>query len=232
MIKHVAFIIGNSDGIGLEVTNQLLQQNWRVIGFSRSESPVNHPLYSHFVGDVQDPAFVETFKNVLKNEKSIDLCLYCVGIGEFLDLDSLAQEAIVINVNLTCMIRFITAVIPKMLEQRHGQIIGLSSMSDKMISNLAPSYNASKAGFSNYLEGLAFALKPKGVHVTNVRFGFVDTKMAKGDTKPFLMSTDQAAKHIIYCIDKKPIRFTAPKILIPLVKIISWIFELRIFFNQ
>ena len=28
-------------------------------------------------------------------------------------------------------------------------------------------YHASKAGFSNYLEGLALALKPKGVYISN-----------------------------------------------------------------
>jgi hypothetical protein len=50
-----------------------------------------------------------------------------------------------------------------------------------LLSSEAPSYHASKAGSSNYLGGLASALKTKGVHVTNVRFGFVDTKMAKGD---------------------------------------------------
>ncbi|MCB9089370.1 MAG: SDR family NAD(P)-dependent oxidoreductase [Calditrichae bacterium] len=58
--------------------------------------------------------------------------------------------------------------------------IGLSSLADEMISAEAPSYHAAKAGFSNYLEGLALALKPSGVRVTNLRFGFVDTKMAKG----------------------------------------------------
>ncbi len=231
-MKRLALIIGNSDGIGLAVTNQLLQQNWRVIGFSRSESHIKHPFYSHFVGDVQNLALFNKFQDVIHNEDLIDLCLYCVGIGEFLDLDSLRQEETVINVNLTCMVKFITAVIPRMIKQGQGHIIGLSSMADKMISSHAPSYSASKAGFSNYLEGLAFALKPKGVHVTNVRFGFVDTKMAKGDTKPFLMSTGRAAQHIFYCIDKKPIRHTAPKALIPIVKIISWLSEIRILFNR
>ena len=43
----------------------------------------------------------------------------------------------------------------------------------------APSYSASKAGLSSWLGGLALALRPRGVHVTNVRLGFVDTKMAK-----------------------------------------------------
>ena len=95
-----------------------------------------------------------------------------------------------------------------------------------MISAEAPSYHASKAGFSSYLEGLALALKGTGVHATNVRFGFVDTKMAKGDRKPFMMSVDRAVQHILTCMRKKPVRYTAPRIVIPLVKLRSWLLRL------
>lgn len=60
------------------------------------------------------------------------------------------------------------------------------------LSAEALSYHASKTGFSNYLGGLALALKPKGVQVTHVRFGFVDTNMAKGDVKPLVISVEKA----------------------------------------
>ena len=98
---------------------------------------------------------------------------------------------------------------------------------DELLSSEAPSYHASKAGFSNYLEGLAFALRPKGVNVSNVRFGFVDTKMAKGDVKPFMMDVDRAAQHLLACIEKKPVRYTAPEIVIPLVSFRRWMLRLR-----
>ena len=62
------------------------------------------------------------------------------------------------------------------------------------------------------------ALKHKGVYVTNVRFGFVDTKMAKGDVKPFMMNVEKAVDHLETCIHKKPVCYTAPRIAIPLVK--------------
>jgi short-subunit dehydrogenase len=90
-------------------------------------------------------------------------------------------------------------------------------VADAMISGEAPSYHASKAGFSNYLEGMALALKSEGIHVTNIRFGFVDTKMAKGEVRPFMMSVEKATDHILKCMDKKPVRYTAPKIVIPMV---------------
>jgi short-subunit dehydrogenase len=116
------------------------------------------------------------------------------------------------------MVRTAAAIIPKMVNMGKGHFIGISSLADDLISAEAPSYHASKAGFSNYLGGLALALKPKGVFVTNVRFGFVDTKMAKGDVKPFMMSVEKAIDHLQTCIEKKPICYTAPRIAIPLVK--------------
>ena len=100
------------------------------------------------------------------------------------------------------MIRTAAKVIPQMARRGQGHFIGISSLADELFSAEAPSYHASKAGFSNYLGGLALALKPKGVYVTNIRFGFVDTKMAKGDIKPFMMGVEKSVDHIESCIKK------------------------------
>ena len=120
----------------------------------------------------------------------MDLCIYCAGIGELLDISNMEPEVGIFDVNLTGMVKTAACVIPSMAKSGKGHFIGLSSVADEMLSPEAPSYHASKAGFSNYLEGLALALKSKGVSVSNVRFGFVDTKMAKGDIKPFMITLD------------------------------------------
>jgi short-subunit dehydrogenase len=151
-------------------------------------------------------------------EGPLDLCIYFVGIGELIDPLDMSEEPKIIDVNLTGMVRTAAAVIPQMVKRGQGHFIGVSSLADELLSAEAPSYHASKAGFSNYLGGLALALKPKGVHVTNVRFGFVDTKMAKGDVKPFMMSVEKAVDHLESCIRIKPVSYTAPKFAIPLIK--------------
>jgi len=48
-----ALLIGNSDGIGLAVSSELLKREWKVVGISRSESPIEDPSYEHFVTEVQ-----------------------------------------------------------------------------------------------------------------------------------------------------------------------------------
>jgi short-subunit dehydrogenase len=212
-----ALLVGNSDGIGLATTQRLLAAGWNIIGVSRSESPITSTTYHHRVADVSDSKYSELI-NDLVLESPFHLCIYFVGIGELLDPLDMTDEPRIIDVNLTGMVRTAAGVIPQMVKKGQGHFIGVSSLADELISAEAPSYHASKAGFSNYLRGLALALKPKGVHVTNVRFGFVDTKMARGDVKPFMMSVDKAVDHLESCISKKPVCYTAPKIAIPLIK--------------
>ena len=212
-----AILVGNSDGIGLATTRRLLAAGWDIIGVSRSESPITSTTYDHRVADVSDNKYSELIDELVL-EGSLDLCIYFVGVGELLDPLNMSGEARIIDVNLTGMVRTAAAVIPEMVKRGQGHFIGVSSLADELLSADAPSYHASKAGFSNYLGGLALALRPKGVYVTNVRFGFVDTKMAKGDVKPFMMSVEKAVNHLESCIIKKPVCYTAPRIAIPLIK--------------
>ena len=212
-----ALMVGNSDGIGLATSRRLLAAGWNIIGISRSESPITNTNYHHEVADVSDSKYSELLDELLLGY-SFNLCIYFVGIGEMIDFSDMSNEPKVIDVNLTGMVRTAAGVIPQMVKREQGHFIGVSSFADELFSAEAPSYHASKAGFSNYLRGLALAVKPKGVYVTNVRYGFVDTKMAKGDIKPFMMSVEKAVDHLESCIRKKPVCYTAPKVAIPLVK--------------
>ena len=216
-MQRTALMIGNSDGIGLAMTRRLLGTGWKIMGISRSESPLTHAQYHHQIADVSTRRYVEVLDE-LALQGSVDLCVYFVGIGELLNPLDMRHEPEIIDVNFTGMVRTAAGVIPEMVKQGHGQFIGVSSVADELLSAEAPSYHASKAGFSNYLGGLALAVKSQGVYVTNVRFGFVNTKMAKGDMKPFMMSVEKAVGHLECCISKKPICYTAPRIIIPLIK--------------
>lgn len=221
-----ALFVGNSDGIGLAMTKRLLGAGWEIMGVSQSVSPIESSAYRHEVADAGKDDFTEVLRKIIDGTPP-DLCIYFAGICEFLNPLDMEKEARMFEVNLTGMVRTATAVIPGMVQRRHGHFIGLSSMADEFISPEAPSYSASKAGFSNYLGGLARALKPRGVFVTNVRFGYVDTKMAKDDAKPFLMSIENAVDHLMVCLYKKPVTYSAPKIMIPIVKALKLFMKLK-----
>ncbi len=223
----MALVVGNSDGIGLALTQELLRRGWTALGISRSDSRIRHEAYCHTRALVQDDTYTEKLKTLLATTTPPDLCVYCAGVGEPLDLSRMEREAEVFEVNLMGMVRTAVCVIPLMERRGVGHFIGLSSLADELVSADAPSYSASKAGFSNYLGGLALAMRPKGVYVTNVRFGFVDTKMAKSEVKPFMMPVHRAVRHLLACIERKPVRYSAPWPMVLLVMLQRWSMRLK-----
>ena len=225
-----ALIVGSSDGIGLALARTMLAAGWRVLGISRSASGIDDDSYLHEVADVTGSDYRDKLTGLVATT-GVDVCVYCAGIGEPLDRAALGRELDVFDVNLVGAIATVAVVVPTMLAAGRGHFIGLSSQADTFVNADAPSYSASKAGLSAYLHGLALALRPHGVFVTNVRFGFVDTKMAKSDVKPFLISADKAAALIMRCVKKRPIRFTYPKRMAALLWFLRWGPRLRIWWS-
>jgi short-subunit dehydrogenase len=90
-------------------------------------------------------------------------------------------------------------------EQGHGHLVGISSIGALRGNPVAPAYNASKAFMSNYLEGLRKkAFKDKiQITITDIKPGFVDTDMAKGEGKFWVASPRSAAEQIFAAIRNK-----------------------------
>lgn len=230
-MKQSILIIGNSDGIGAAVTRALVDRGDRAVGISRSPSPLGPDGPKHIVQDISAPNYPETLGRLIVEEGPFDTCIFCAAIGSGLKLPDLSQEAHVIEVNLTAMVQTFAALLPGWLEQRRGHFIGLSSLADDFYNIDAPSYTASKAGFSNYLVSMALKLKSQNVHVTNIRFGYVDTKLPKASWKPLMMTTDQAANQVIRCLDTKPMQLSIPKLLGLTLHGIRWMQSLRVWLS-
>lgn len=216
-----AIVIGNSSGIGAALTRRLLGQNFEVVGISKSPSPIAHPQYVHTIQDVTEDTYRSVLSEVLSSLGTVNLCVYCAGVGETLDPDKLSSQTKVFQVNTMAAVVTTELVVTQMLKQGHGHFIGLSSMADSLILPEAPSYCATKAGISRFWESLALGLSKKSVKITNVRFGFVDTKMAKAPIRPFMLSVEKAVDFIISVIKRPRVRATKPKIVIPLVWLIN-----------
>ncbi|WP_447965040.1 SDR family NAD(P)-dependent oxidoreductase [Nitrospira sp. Ecomares 2.1] len=227
-MQHTYLLIGNSDGIGAAVTRALLAQGDRVVGISRSPSPLGPNGPRHIVQDIAAPEYPQILKNLLAEEGPFDACIYCAAIGSRLTLPDLSKEARVVEVNFTSMVRTLAALAPGWLEKGQGHFIGLSSLADDFYNADSPSYTASKAGFSNYLVAMAFKLRSHGIYVTNIRFGFVDTKLPKASWKPLMMTADQASAHVIQCLKSKPVQLSVPKLAGLAIHSIRWIQSMRI----
>jgi NAD(P)-dependent dehydrogenase (short-subunit alcohol dehydrogenase family) len=227
--QETALVLGNSDGIGLAITKQLLERGFRVVGLSRSPSPVASERYEHTVVDVTAPAFSSALQNVIAGLPRIHHVIYCVGVGGRASLENLEQDVRVFDVNLMAALRCAAILLPRLHAWGGGRFIVLSSQADGIINPEAPSYTASKAALSLYFEGLGLKLRRTGVQICNVRFGFVETKMARAGIQPFRISTDEAALRVIRLLSGRiPLRVTYPRRARLFVLPIAWIQRARV----
>ncbi len=208
----VAYVIGSSSGIGLAICRRLLAGGSTVVGVARGAAAVTDPGYRHVVADVRASDYRAALADAIAATGVPAVCVYAAGIGRELDLADLSGEADVFATNLLGAVATVEVVLPEMLEAGAGHFVGLSSQADRLIDRHAPSYAASKAGLSSYLEGLALACRPRGVFISSIRFGFVDTAMSRDSgPRPFLISADRAAARVERCLRKRPIRDTYPR---------------------
>jgi short-subunit dehydrogenase len=134
-----------------------------------------------------------------------------------LDLDQLSNETRTFEVNLMAAVITTEIVVRAMITKGHGHFIGLSSLADDLIQAGAPSYCASKAGVSSFWQSLGMAVRSRNVEISTVRFGFVDTKMAKSEKKPFLLTVDQAADFLLRVMERPRLRASYPRSMAALV---------------
>jgi hypothetical protein len=70
------------------------------------------------------------------------------------------------------------------------------------------------------------------VAVSNLRFGFVDTKMARAAVRPFMYTLDQAVDQVELVLRKRPLRLTRPLSMAVLVRLLACLARWRVFFTR
>jgi short-subunit dehydrogenase len=213
-----ALVTGASSGIGRALAIELARRGAHVMASARRESELsalcdeiraNGGKASFTVCDVSDPeAAAEVVRKTDRDLGSLDMVISNAGLGGSghatrLDVASVSR---MIDVNVRGAIVPLIAAIPIMLGQKHGQLVGVSSLAGKRALPTASVYNATKAALSMFLEGLRMDLDPSGIKVTDVQPGFVATGMtAKNKFKmPFLWTAEKAACVVLDRLERAP----------------------------
>lgn len=208
-----AIIIGASSGIGRELAKLLAQDKYRVGVAGRRlhllaelQSELGNSAVTRCI-DISQPANAQDELKSLIEEMGggVDLVVISAGTGHLNpDLEwSLENDTIATNV--TGFTAVANTAMKHFMERRSGHLVGISSVAALRGSNEAPAYNASKAFISNYLEGLRQKAVKSGVAVTvtDVKPGFVDTAMAKGNGLFWVASPQKAALQINNAIRRR-----------------------------
>jgi NADP-dependent 3-hydroxy acid dehydrogenase YdfG len=135
-----------------------------------------------------------------------DIMVANAGFGAPTRLDPLNIDDVeeTIRVNILGVIYSIEAVLPGMLERNRGHLVAISSLAAFKGLPGESAYCASKAAVNAYMEGLRIAARSRGIVVTTVCPGFVETPMTPMDSAtPFMMSADAAARRIARLIARR-----------------------------
>ncbi|MCB1982330.1 MAG: SDR family NAD(P)-dependent oxidoreductase, partial [Rhodoferax sp.] len=131
----------------------------------------------------------------------IDLAVYCAGTYRALratafDLDVALQHQ---QVNYVGALVLLDAVLPVLLRQGHGHLSLVGSVAGYRGLPQALAYGPTKAALINLAETLYLDLQPRGIGVSVVNPGFVETPLTADNAfrMPALMSPEEAADAIV-----------------------------------
>ncbi len=111
-----------------------------------------------------------------------DILIPCAGICRASTVDDLkiAELEEIVRINFLGVVYLVETALPAMLERGSGHIAGISSMAGLRGIPFEPAYSASKAALAAYLESLRSELRQRGITVTTVFPGYVQTPLLDG----------------------------------------------------
>jgi len=204
-------IIGATSGIGNELAKILVYKGYKVGITGRRKAELDK-LKKSDLSNYEISSFDCTTEN--NSEKlseltdrigGLDLLILSSGTGDLNEKLDFEIEDKTNKLNVCAFTEIVDWAFNYFEEQKKGHLVAISSIAGIRGSRIAPAYNASKAYQINYLEGLRQkAAKSKNtIYVTDIRPGFVDTDMAKGEGQFWVANKEKAARQIFGIIKKK-----------------------------
>jgi len=185
-----AIITGAGRGIGYAVAIALANEGVNVGLIARSKEQLEKVVKevealgvkaAYAVADVSKNEEVIKATEFLTNELgAIDILINNAGIakfGNFMDLEIDEWEKI-IQVNLMGVYYVTRAVLPRMIDQKSGDIINISSSAGQKGAPITSAYSASKFGVLGITESLAMEVRKHNIRVTALTPSTVATDLA------------------------------------------------------
>lgn len=207
-----AIIIGATSGIGKELAI-ILAENGYLVGITGRRNELLEDLKKKRTESFITSSFdITNIKNTIEelNQLTIKLngfglLVISSGAGDINEELNFELEQRTIDINVSGFTNIADWGFKYFQEQRSGHLVAISSLAGLRGSRHAPSYNATKSYQINYLEGLrqkSTSLRLP-IFVTDIRPGFVDTNMAKGEGLFWVSTVEKAAKQIFTAIKKR-----------------------------
>jgi short-subunit dehydrogenase len=212
MKKRNAIIIGATSGIGKALAINLVNDNYKVgitgrrtklLEELKTDHPEHYCIKTLDVSDIDKTK--ERIEELVEELGGLDLFIISSGTGDINKTLDFETEKKTIDTNVTGFTFVADWAFNFFEKQKYGHLVIISSIGGLRGNWEAPSYNATKAYQINYAEGLrqkAVKMKEQ-IYVTDIRPGFVNTDMAKGEGLFCVMNVDKVARQIYNAIKKR-----------------------------
>ena len=189
--QKIALVTGASRGIGAEIALELSKNGMFVIGTATSDGgaksieenfKTNQQKGIGLVLNVNNNRSIESLmQNIEESYGGINILVNNAGVTKDTLLMKMKDEDWddVINTNLKSVFKLSRCVIRKMMKNRYGRIINISSVVGHTGNAGQTNYTASKAGMTGFTKSLAQEVGSRGITVNCVAPGFIDTEMTK-----------------------------------------------------
>lgn len=240
----VVIVTGASSGIGAATARELARHGAQVILAARRAEELAVQVRSitdagqHALAiptDITDATQIaHLVEQTIEQFGHIDVLVNNAGIGRLKPFFKEPAEYInqIIDVNLRGAMLMTHAVLPGMLERHHGTIISVASVAGHIAIN--PLYSGTKFGLRGFSLSLYRELAPRGIAVSLVSPGFINTNMNKGSRLP-MPGPDLIARTIADLVVKPRREVIVPGYYSPLTSIAKtfpWLVDLAMRGNK
>ena len=224
--RPTALITGASRGIGAAVARRLSSTH-HIVAVARSQ-PDLESLASEIQGaggtcDVRqaDLSSARAIATALDGVHA-DVLVNNAGVGflkPFLELTPEEWHTMV-DVNFNALYYVTRAILPGMIERRHGHIVIIGSIAGRSAFVGGTCYGATKHAVMGFSESLMLEVRDSGVKVSVVNPGSVATEFFRGDRDTsWMLVAEDVAEAVAFAIDTPPrvllhrieVRAAAPK---------------------
>jgi NAD(P)-dependent dehydrogenase (short-subunit alcohol dehydrogenase family) len=187
MNKEIAIVTGGGAGLGLAITQKLVNENIHVVMIGRNEDKLKKvaaelgDFCSYKVFDLQNLAAIPLLINQIFEEfGSIDILVNNAGINMKKAFVEVTDEdfSSIIQTNLSSVFAVSREVVKKMIVVGSGNIVNISSMAAQYGIPKVIAYSAAKTGVEGMTRAMATELSPLGIRINCVAPGFIKTDMS------------------------------------------------------
>jgi 3-oxoacyl-[acyl-carrier protein] reductase len=189
--QDIALVTGASRGIGRAIALALAEKGARVIGTATTAEgakAVTEMLASHGYngrGAVLDVASAESIDALLAGLDGSEGMPTILVNNAAITRDTLLVRMKpedwerVLTTNLTSVFRLSKSVLRRMMKERRGRIVNVTSVVALTGNPGQANYAAAKAGVLGFTKSLAREVASRGITVNTVAPGFIDTDMTR-----------------------------------------------------